>query len=100
MHVDGSISAALFALNRDARYSRPVFPPTHTVMSNNLKRLLSSLTALTTQGREIHDKVDLIRRNQEEQHNREMTDLRAGEYFAPPMHCDSALTLAQRSLKN
>jgi hypothetical protein len=51
-------------------------------------------------GREIQDGVDLVRQKLEEQHNREMADLRASEYFAHPMCCDSALTLAQRSLTN
>jgi hypothetical protein len=48
-------------------------------------------------GHEIQDGVDAIKRRLEDS---EMADLRASEYFAPPMYCDSALTLAQRSLTN
>jgi hypothetical protein len=94
MHFDPSISAALLAPNHDsqvASYSRQIYPPTSAVMFKGLKRRFKSRT---TQVREIQDGVDLVRRKLEEQHNREMADLRASEYFAPPMYCDSALTLA------
>jgi hypothetical protein len=95
MYVEPSISAALFAPNGDARYSRPISPPTHAVMSSYLKGLLNSLTV---QGREIQDGVDLISRRQAEQQESEMADLRASENCITLTHYDSALTHTQRSL--
>jgi hypothetical protein len=95
MLVNPSISAVLLAHNHDdqaARYSRTTSPPTHVVMSNYLRRLLSSLT---TQGHEIQSGVDVIRQKLEDS---EMAELRTSEYLQTLMHYDSALTYTQRLL--
>jgi hypothetical protein len=61
-------------------------------MYSYLGRYLSSLT---TQGREIQDGVDVIKRKLEDS---EMAELRTSEYLETSVHCDLALTHTQRSL--
>jgi hypothetical protein len=55
----------------------------------------TDLSSLATQGHEIQDGVDAIKRRLEDS---EMADLRASEHFATPVYCGLALTHAQRSL--